>query len=217
MGRPVLNKVGKRFGRLLVVSFNSTYSRGAIWNCICDCGKEVAVSSRHLMDGGTNSCGCLRTEVLKAKSFVHGYAKAGGKKITEYYAWHSMKDRCLREKHPCYHRYGGRGITVCDRWVNSFQNFLDDMGFKPYKKATLDRVDNNKGYYKENCRWVDFSVQNNNRSNNVFISYKDKTLSKAQWARLLKIEPTNFQNQIKIKTLPEIISFYEKKRNCIIC
>lgn len=216
MGRPALNMIGKSFGRLTVESRAGSSDKHATWNCICLCGKTHIVKTKHLMSGGTNSCGCLKEDYNKSAK-VHGHTKKGTKQITEYYAWHSMKDRCLRAKHSMYHRYGGRGISVCERWLHSFQNFLDDMGYKPTPKHTLDRIDNNKGYCKENCRWDIFDVQNNNRSNNVFIEGRGTVLTKAQWAKKLGIAASNFGNMLKRKSILQIIEFYEKKRNCIIC
>lgn len=92
------------------------------------------------------------------------HARHGMKKSSEYGAWHSMKTRCYNENSEHYHRYGGRGITVCDRWLHSFKNFHNDMGPKPFPKAQIDRKENDKGYYKSNCRWTTCAINNQNRS-----------------------------------------------------
>ncbi|MEO6305967.1 MAG: hypothetical protein ABIP51_22665 [Bacteroidia bacterium] len=215
MGRQALKLVGKKFGRLLVLKRIGSIGKNANWECICDCGNSKTSTTKHLMGGNTNSCGCIFIEYNKSAK-VHGFTKKGTKQITEYYAWSSMKDRCLREKHPAYDRYGGRGIKICKRWLNSFKNFLDDMGYKPEKHLTLDRIDNNKGYYKENCRWASKDIQNSNRKNTPLIQYRGVLLTKAAWARLILIPSGNLCSQLKRKTIEEIILYYEKKRNCII-
>lgn len=99
-----------------------------------------------------------------------------------YYAWQSMKKRCDNPNTKHFKRYGGRGITVCQRWLNSFESFLEDMGLCP-EKMLLERVDNEKGYSSENCKWATMEEQQNNRSDNILVNYKGVTLSIAQWAR----------------------------------
>ena len=138
---------------------------------------------------------------------VKGFSN--GKRIPEYSAWKSMRDRCLNIKHKFYHHYGGRGITVCDRWLgeNGFQRFIKDMGFKPSEKHSLDRIDNNGGYNPTNCRWATWIEQKNNRRVNVFIEHNGMRLTKAQWARLFNKDDSNvFAN--KKKTFEQIYNHY---------
>jgi hypothetical protein len=108
----------------------------------------------------------------------------------------SMINRCYNKKHPHYKDYGGRGIKVCIRWRKSFFNFLEDMGRKP-EGLTLERIDNNKGYYKENCKWATWEEQANNRRNNKYITYNGKTQTMAQWAKEYNIPRNTFYNRIK--------------------
>lgn len=106
----------------------------------------------------------------------------GMSKTPEYRSWMGMKDRCYNEKNKKHHRYGGRGISVCERWRNSFEDFLNDMGPKPSKDASIDRIDNDKGYSPENCRWATQKEQQNNRGNNALLTCHGETLTISQWA-----------------------------------
>jgi hypothetical protein len=141
--------------------------------CRCKCGKEGVVTTWALMNGQSNGCGCVRTK--------HGHSSAGGS--PEYGTWKSMKARCGDPKHPAYRNYGGRGITVCNEWRDDFGAFLADMGNKPSQKHELDRIDNNSGYCKANCRWVTRSENNLNRRNNQTVTYRGETLTHSEWAK----------------------------------
>lgn len=156
------NLTGARFGRLIVISFAGTNSRrDALWLCRCDCGIEKIVSRNHLTRRSfrTLSCGCLNRDVCTS----HGYGSITDRR-PEYEAWHAMKQRCLNPKHKSYHRYGGRGITICDRWRDSFEAFLADMGPRPSADLSIDRIDNDGNYEPSNCRWTTRQVQMSNRS-----------------------------------------------------
>lgn len=111
-----------------------------------------------------------------------------GKSTSEYTAWRTMRERCSKQDHHAYKDYGGRGINVCDRWKNNFDNFIDDMGLKPTPKHTLDRVDNNKDYSPENCRWATMKEQCNNRRSCVFVEYNGEIKTLSQWADVLGID-----------------------------
>jgi hypothetical protein len=159
---------GQRFGRLLVVSFVDTIKqskgRAARWQCACDCGGQTIVVGSLLRNGNTRSCGCLALETVVARSRRHGMARRGPRSA-EYVAWNNMKQRCGNPNSSHYHRYGGRGIIVCDRWLagedgkNGFECFLSDMGEKPSAAHSIDRIDRNGNYEPANCRWADQKTQ----------------------------------------------------------
>lgn len=159
---------GRVFGKLTVISYSHVSKTGhTSWVCRCECGKTKIAKSKHLICGSTRSCGCLRSEIPGLKmeengSFIHGDA-SGGKVSSEYVSWAGMIQRCEYEGHNRFERYGGRGIIVCDRWRNSFQNFLSDMGRKPGKEYSLDRINNDGNYEPGNCRWATRSEQSKNR------------------------------------------------------
>jgi hypothetical protein len=152
---------GRRFTRLVVV--NRDYSknkRDALWLCECDCGKKTIVAHNKLRAGKTKSCGCYN----KDRATKHNMWNS-----PEYHAWEAIIQRCRNAKNPNYNRYGGRGITVCERWLHSFENFLEDMGRRPSPKHSIDRENNDKGYYLENCRWATRTEQQRNNRNCVLI------------------------------------------------
>lgn len=150
---------GKRFGRLLVQKF-AGYSK---WLCLCDCGNTCIVDGSKMKNGYTSSCGCLQQERAKEANTTHGQGSARSGVSRTYISWQSMKARCYNETHDAYPYYGGRGIVVCDRWLNSFEVFYEDMGVRPPGR-TLDRIDSAGNYEPGNCRWSSDTVQRNNRS-----------------------------------------------------
>lgn len=168
---------GKRFERLLVLERNGTGNTGqAIWKCLCDCGKEVNVLSDNLKRGKQVSCGCFHKEKISK----HG-ATVNGIKSAEYKVWQEMRRRCADVHSKNYHLYGGRGIKVCDRWLNSFENFLEDMGKRTSPKHSIDRIFNNEDYKPGNCRWATGSeqsinqrIRNTNTSGHKGVSWENR-------------------------------------------
>lgn len=165
-----LDLSGMRFGRLLAVELHSIRrknekSSSAYWRCTCDCGKEIITCVDNLSSGDSKSCGCLSRERIIAYSTVHGLRYK-----PEYNSWKSMRNRCLSSKHVAYKYYGGRGISVCERWINSFPNFLADMGPRPSPKHSIDRYPNNNGNYEpSNCRWATMKEQRANQRSRSLI------------------------------------------------
>lgn len=139
----------------------------------------------------------------------HGQAQ----KTSEYKTWATMKERCYNKNCPSYKRYGGRGIVVCDRWVNSFENFFDDMGKKPTANHSLDREDVNGNYEKENCRWATKQEQGRNTSRNVYIDHAGRRMILAEWARELGTGYNNITVMLKKKSMSEVVDFYREKNN----
>ena len=153
-----LNLVGQRYGRLKVVAPAAVDKWGSrLWLCECSCGGRITTHAHSLRSGDTGSCGCLRRETTIKRSTTHG-----GSHTKEYRVWERMRIRCNNPNRADYERYGGRGIKVCARWMESFSNFLADMGTVPAGKS-LDRINNDGDYEPSNCRWATASEQNRNR------------------------------------------------------
>lgn len=165
---------GLQFGHLTVLRKNGQdRHRITIWTCLCDCGKEHDVRRVGLVSHQISSCGC--------HSMDHRNNR-GMKKTTTYACWSAMKNRCTNPNNDQWDNYGGRGITVCERWMK-FENFLEDMGIKP-DGLSLDRENNNLGYFKENCRWIPMINQQSNKRTTKFVTYKGESICIGTLARI---------------------------------
>ena len=160
----------------------------ALYRCLC--GADVIKIRLNVSLGGTRSCGCLQKERASNASRVHGLSRTSMHNI-----WWAMLQRCLSKNVKAYKDYGGRGITVCDRWM-LFVNFLEDMGPRPSKDHTLDRVDNDGPYSPENCRWATRAEQANNRRSSRLIEFNGKTQTMAQWGKELGIHPDTIWSRL---------------------
>lgn len=182
------NLTGQRFGRLLVVEFAGKRAAKTqnkyVWRCNCDCGAIFITVADNLKNGFTRSCGCLSREVHAALMTTHGLHKA-----PERFAYSMMIQRCLNPNNKGYKNYGGRGITICERWlgVDGFKNFLEDMGRRKVAGLTIERRNNNGNYCKENCYWASRKVQARNRRDNHPITLNGKTMIVTEWAEELGI------------------------------
>lgn len=191
------NLTGKTFGRLRVISFAGRKGNLSQWNVLCDpilggCGTERKVLAGNLHKGHTKSCGCLAKEEAATRGITHG--RTG---TSEYYTYGSMIGRCHRATDPNYKHYGGRGIFVCERWLKSFENFYADMGPRPTPRHTIDRIDNNKGYSPENCRWITMAEQSRNRRSNILITINGETKCATDWAKLNGLRPALVVQRIR--------------------
>ena len=155
------DETGKRYGRWTVIAFAANHNGKSYWKCRCDCGVEKDVMGKNLRNGRSQSCGCLMAELSAEKATSHGRCRT-----RTYHIWGAMKTRCTNKNYPQYDDYGGRGITVCERWLHSFENFLADMGECP-DGLTIERRNNDAGYCKDNCKWATRAEQNNNKRNSV--------------------------------------------------
>lgn len=198
--KAAIDLTGQRFGRLTacfphsIKRVDGKNPRYYYW-CNCDCGISRAVVSGNLTLENTKSCGCLQREQMETRNSArrHGRVKDG-----EYRAWAGAKSRCFNQKNHAYSRYGGRGITMCDRWKNSFKNFLEDMGNRLTPNHSLDRIDNDGDYCPENCRWATPTEQANNTHKNHRITIGGFTLTVAEWARKLEVDPDRIHDRLKI-------------------
>lgn len=181
--------ISKKYGRLLVTSRNgSDKYKKSRWMCICDCGNSITVTGVYLTNGDTKSCGCLKKEGNRK---THGMIRS-----PEYSVWCDMKKRCYLKSGKSYKNYGGRGISVCDRWLNSFEAFYEDMGERPSEKHTIDRNDNNDGYSPENCSWETQKAQMNNVRYNHMMTFKGETRTMMQWSEITGIRYSTIRSRV---------------------
>jgi hypothetical protein len=186
------NLVGLKFGRWKVTAYGGPGTCGATWVCECECGTARRVNANSLLAGLSQSCGCLAKEINAARA-IHGHTK-GDKHSPTFTSWKSMLDRCKNQGHPSYRNYGARGISVCERW-KAFGGFLEDMGERQ-KGMTLDRIDSDGNYCKENCRWISMKENSNNRRNNRRLTLHGRTHTVAQWAALTGINESTIRVRI---------------------
>lgn len=196
-----IDVTGKSFGRLLVISWGGRDSRGeTLWNCECECGKIVLIPVSHLKNG-TKSCGCLIRDTTRARFTKHGMTES-----PEYRAWSGLIDRCENSssRNKSYKDYGGRGISVCLRWRESFENFLSDMGLRPSAGHSIDRIDCDGNYCPENCRWATASEQAFNKRHRR-LSLNGESLTVSQWSAKLGISRATLKWRIKAGLPVELI------------
>ncbi len=192
-GKPREDLSGRRYGRWTVISEGQPRyhgkSRIIYWTCRCDCGVIREVCGNTLKNGDSTSCGCFHNEVTGRINRRHG--KTGSR---VYRIWQNMLNRCRREKDEFWHCYGGRGITVCERW-KVFENFLDDMG-EPPGGLSLERIDSNGPYSPENCRWASMKEQQRNRRNNHLLCLNGKSQCLSAWAEELGMKVNVIQMRL---------------------
>lgn len=184
---------GRVFSRLTVLERSGSNAQGkAKWKCRCSCGKTKKIDGTKLRNSRVQSCGCLHMERCLDAVTIHGMT---GTK--EYRAWMAMRGRCHDRRNKKYQIYGGRGIFVCDRWINSFPNFFEDIGNAPTKKHSLGRINNDGPYSPDNCRWETVHQQANNRSNVRIIFYNGKSKSLAEWERVFGLTKRRIAERLK--------------------
>ena len=201
---------GKRFGRWVVIErAGSTERYAALWKCVCDCGTERLVRGTALKNGKSMSCGCVNYEAHTTHGMVH---------TRPYRIWQGMKTRCMNKKQPIYESYGAHGITYDPSW-ESFERFWEDMKESYDDTLTIERIDNSKGYSKENCKWATYSEQNLNRESNILIKYKDRFWTVVDVSKLTGLAITTLYNRKKrgwsdekITSTPTITKFANKQQ-----
>ena len=180
---------GDKFNCWTVLSGPVRHGRAHYYQAICTCGTSKLVEKGALIAGRSTSCGCRRDELASAR------VKHGKSGTPVYTVWNMMKQRCHVETYKHYEDYGGRGIRVCEEW-HTFENFYRDMGDPPFKGASLERLDNTKGYSKDNVVWADRKAQNNNKRNSVRFTYKEKDYTLRELAELSGIKIATLNSRI---------------------
>ncbi len=208
----VKDLTGQRFGRLTAIKCAGRTNNGnAKWLCQCDCGGEVEVASYSLKRGNTQSCGCIKREQNKKMFTTHGQT-ANDKRSRLYRIWVGIKTRCYNERqHEAFSKYGAKGISMCDEWLNSFEAFREWALANGYTDSlTIDRIDPHGSYCPHNCRWATQTEQQNNRTNNHFITYNGETHTIAEWGRIMNFSRSLIQHRLargwsieKIMTTPQ--------------
>lgn len=196
--RTYRSMVGAKFGRLTIVAYisGSRQSRSA-FECLCLCGRTSIVSCINVASGSTTSCGCYARQKTSERSTAMGAARRakarkrhgiiGNEFPPEFRSWRAMIDRCTRKAHVGFHRYGGRGITICERWMKSFASFYADMGQMSGPGLSLDRINPNGNYEPGNCRWATKQQQSRNTSRSVSLTFGGVTAHVMCWAELTGI------------------------------
>jgi hypothetical protein len=200
------------FGRLIAISrHHKTHNGHWVWNCNCECGNPAIIYATNLVRWLTKSCGCFRIETSGLANLSHGHS-VGEKPTSEYRSWCSLLSRCHNPNTRKFSDYGGRGISVCERWKNSFQNFIDDMGLKPSPKHSIDRIDVNGNYEPSNCRWATNAEQSRNRRNNKWYEYNGIKYVITDWATFFNIKEGTLREMLKYNSFEHAYNFYTKSK-----
>lgn len=175
--------VGQKFFRLLIIEVLSPKK----YLVLCDCGKKKEIFMSKIKSGRIKSCGCYNLELIRLRGLAnlkHGNCRRIEPRSNAYKTWASMIRRCHTKSASGYYKYGAKGVTVCNEWRNSFESFLNDMGEKPFPGASIDRIDNSKGYFKENCKWSTVQEQARNKTTNKFFTIDGVTKCIAEWVEI---------------------------------
>jgi hypothetical protein len=201
---------GQKFNRWRVLEKSHTNKHGKImWLCQCICGTNKVVNGADLRNNKSKSCGCWNNENILLINITHGNTKQH-KLTPEYKTWTGIKDRCNNPNNKGYKNYGGRGIKVCDRWLNDFNAFFSDMGKRPSPKHSLDRYPDNDGNYEpSNCRWATRHEQANNTRTNRWIDHNNIKKTLTNWAIHFNINPSTLHSKLKNgESFDEIFTYY---------
>lgn len=206
MGLPLKDITGQKFNKLTVISRVENIRSSATWLCKCDCGNEVVVVGNKLRSGHTKSCNCVQKEKAKFANYKHGLHGE-----PEYKVWQGIKERCMNPNNISYKTYGALGIKMCDRWINNFELFYQDMGKRPTPKHSIDRIDVYKGYSPDNCKWSTSLEQGKNTTRNVWVEYRGERKIIAEWCRIFNVKPGAIRYQMNTKEPSKVFDLYANK------
>lgn len=182
---------GHKFNNLTAIRYEKTYRNQQYWLFKCDCGKEKILPKHHVRKGEVKSCGCLLKQ--NKTGLKHGLSKT-----RLYSIFQGMKNRCYNPNEPAYKNYGLKGINICPEWLNNFKTFYNWALLNGYNdNLTIERIDNSKGYYEDNCRWIPLGEQTKNTSYNLRITYLGKTQCLAKWCEELGLNKSLTQRRLK--------------------
>ena len=203
-----IDLTGHTFGRITVIKRAPDLKKGfPRWECQCVCGTTVICWAGHLRSGRSQSCGCLQREQIKKLNLTHNKSNS-----LEYKAWAMMKARCLNPKCKDFKYYGGRGIAIYPEWIKSFIIFYEHIGPKPTPQHTIERINNNLGYFPGNVKWATRIEQMNNCRSNRNITFENKTMSLTQWAKILNVDAEMLYYRIVTLKWPIEKAFNEPNR-----
>ena len=189
--------VGETFNRFTVLADAGVVGRYRFWRCRCACGAIKNIRGSNVRNGRTQSCGCVKRAKIRERSLKHGMAARGARRTPEYRAWCAILQRCINPQNRAYPRYGGRGIRVCDKWLD-FDAFLADMGPRPSAEYSIDRKDNNGPYDKDNCVWATREEQQRNRRVNVVLEFNGKRQTVVEWATEVGLLPSTLYSRLRL-------------------
>jgi hypothetical protein len=199
--------IGLKYERLTILREGTSIKYGKttmrkVW-CKCDCGVEKEIDLNSIKRKKSTSCGCFSKEVAKENSTKHGLAMLStGIKHPDYSIWTKLKHRCLNPNDKSYKHYGGRGIKICDRWINSFENFINDLGWRPSKNYSLERIDYNKDYCPENCKWILKSEQSKNCRRVKLIDYDNQKYCLTDLCKKLGLSYSTMRHRVYDLKMP---------------
>ena len=188
-----IDLTGQRFGRLTVERRGETVNARTYWVCLCDCGTEKPIYASSLRSGVVQSCGCLHKEAISKINYKHGFSQTALYKV-----YTSMVQRCENKKHPSYKDYGARGISICDEWRQDRMTFINWAMSNGYAEGkSIDRIENDKGYYPSNCRWTDDKTQANNKRSNRLITIGETTKTLSEWLEVSGVPRRTFYERVE--------------------
>lgn len=207
-----LDITGQIFGRLTALYRAPSKGRRTCWNFSCSCGISKIIEIDPVLDGRTQSCGCLKNELIALRSITHGHS-INRKQSSELRAYRGAKDRCYNKNSNKYHVYGARGIIMCEKWFNSFEAFFQDMGKRP-KGCSLDRINVNGNYEPSNCRWATAHQQAMNKQNTLYVTYNNEKITLKECAQITGLDYKALHSQMKYqaRTIDDAIQHLLKRK-----